>query len=364
VTRLHELYEQHGQSPWLDNLRRGWITSGELEQWIDRGVRGLTSNPSIFEKAIGGSSDYDEQFGDLVAAGSSVEDTYWELVGSDIEAALRLLRPVHDSSGGLDGFVSVEVDPGLARDTEATVSAARELVTRLGAPNLYIKIPGTAEGLPAVTRMLAEGCSVNVTLLFSLDRYAEVIEAYLTGLEEAEGDLSGISSVASFFISRTDTAVDQRLEAIGTPKALDLRGKTAVAQGQLAYKLFLECFGGDRWSALAARGARVQRPLWASTSTKNSAYPDTLYVDKLIGPETVNTLPDATLEAFLDHGSVSRTVDADFDAAQRVLDDVREVGVDLDEVAATLEAEGVASFEKSFDDLLSTLGTKAADLGR
>ncbi len=359
MTRLHDLFDQHGQSPWLDNIRRGWITSGELQEWVDKGVRGLTSNPTIFQKAIASSDDYDEQFADLVAGGGSIEDTYWELVTSDIESALSILGPVYDSSDGLDGFVSVEVDPGLARDTDGTIEAARELHRRIDEPNLLVKIPGTAEGLPAIQRMISEGRSINVTLLFSIERYDEVIDAYLAGLEAAEGDLSRISSVASFFVSRTDTAVDARLEAIGTPEALALRGKTAVAQAQLANRLFRERFSGPRWEALRARGARVQRPLWASTSTKNDAYPDTMYVDNLIGPDTVNTLPDGTLHAFLDHGTLARTVDADYEAAEQVLAQVTAVGVDLDDVAATLEAEGVASFEKSFDDVLATLADKA-----
>ena len=362
MTRLHDLFDEQGQSPWLDNLRRGWITSGELQEWVDKGVRGLTSNPSIFEKAIGGSDDYDEQFGELVRAGTGTEDSYWELVTSDIESALAILRPVYDESDGLDGYVSVEVDPGLARDTQGTMAAARQLWDDIDEPNLYVKIPGTAEGLPAIQQMIAEGRNINVTLLFSIERYAEVMEAYIAGLEAAEGDLSRISSVASFFISRTETAVDSRLDAIGTPEAEALKGQTAVAQGQLAYKLFLETFSGPRWDALVERGARPQRPLWASTSTKNPSYPDTLYVDTLIGPDTVNTLPDATLEAFLDRGTVARTVDADFDAAQQVLDAVTALGVDLDDVAAVLEAEGVASFEKSFDDLLATLTGKADQL--
>lgn len=362
MTRLHDLFDEQGQSPWLDNLRRGWITSGELQEWVDKGVRGLTSNPSIFEKAIGGSDDYDEQFGELVRSGAGIEDSYWELVTSDIESALAILRPVYDASDGVDGYVSVEVDPGLARNTEGTMTAARQLWDDIDEPNLYVKIPGTAEGLPAIQQMIAEGRNINVTLLFSIERYAEVMEAYIGGLEAAEGDLSRISSVASFFISRTETAVDSRLDAIGSPEAAALKGKTAVAQGQLAYKLFLETFSGPRWEALAARGARPQRPLWASTSTKNPSYPDTLYVDTLIGPDTVNTLPDATLEAFLDRGTVARTVDADFDGAQEVLDSVTALGVDLDEVAAVLEAEGVASFEKSFDDLLATLTGKADQL--
>ena len=358
MTRLHELFDEAGQSPWLDNLRRSWITSGELARWVDSGVRGLTSNPSIFEKAIGGSDAYDEQFHDLVATGASTTDIYWELVTTDIEAALAVLRPVYDASDGLDGYVSVEVAPSLARDTAGTIAAARALDTAIDEPNLYVKIPGTAEGLEAIETMIAEGRSINVTLLFSVERYDQVIEAYLSGLERAEGDLSDISSVASFFISRVDAAVDARLDAIATPEALALRGKAAVAQAKLAYALFRERFSGPRWEVLAARGARVQRPLWASTSTKNPDYPDTLYVDSLIGPDTVNTLPDATIEAFVDRGTVARTIDDDLDGARAVLDAVRAVGVDLDEVAATLESEGVASFEKSFDDLLATLETK------
>lgn len=359
MSNLHDLYRHYGQSPWLDNLRREWIKNGELARWVERGVRGLTSNPSIFQKAMTSGDEYDEQFAGLLADGMSVADAYWELVLTDIVGALDVLAPVYEESDGIDGFVSVEVDPKLARDTENTLDAARALNQRVNRPNLYVKIPGTAEGLPAIQAMAAEGRSVNVTLLFSLPRYAEVIEAYLSGLEACDGDLSSVSGVASFFISRTDTEVDRRLEAIGTPEALDLRGQTAVAQGQVAYQIFKQKFSGPRWEALAARGARVQRPLWASTSTKNPAYPDTLYVDQLIGPDTVNTLPDATLEAFTDHGTMARTVDADPDAAQAVLDRATDVGVDLEAVADRLEDEGVSAFVKSFDDLLESLTTTA-----
>ena len=360
MSSLHDLYRDHGQSPWLDNLRRDWINNGELSSWVERGVRGLTSNPSIFQKAMTSGDEYDEQFSRLLADGMGVADAYWELVLTDIGGALDALAPVHEESGGVDGFVSVEVDPKLARDTDSTLAAARALNQRVDRPNLYVKIPGTAEGLPAVQSMTAEGRSVNVTLLFSLSRYADVIEAYLRGLEECKGDLSTVSGVASFFISRTDTEVDRRLEAIGTAEALALRGQTAVAQGQVAYQIFSQKFSGPRWEALAARGARVQRPLWASTSTKNPAYPDTLYVDQLIGPDTVNTLPDATLEAFLDHGTLVRTLDADPEAAQSVLDRVTSVGVDLEAVADQLEDEGVSAFVKSFEDLLESL-TATAD---
>ncbi|MEM9562210.1 MAG: transaldolase [Actinomycetota bacterium] len=366
--RLHDLNDHQGQSPWLDNLRRGWMTSGELQEWIDRGVRGLTSNPSIFAKAMTETDDYDAELATLTKGGASVEAAYWELVVGDIRRALELLRPVHDASGGEDGYVSVEVAPDLANDTDGTIAAARELDDRIEAPNLYIKVPATAEGVPAIETLIGEGRSINVTLIFGLDRYAEVMEAYIAGLEAqvAAGvdDLSSISSVASFFISRVDVEVDRRLDEIGTELALGLRGRAAVAQGQLAYQRFLATFRGPRWEALAAKGARVQRPLWASTSTKNPSYPDTLYVDTLIGPNTVNTMPDATLAAFEDHGTVARTIDADPEAAASVVADLAALGIDLEEVAVKLEGEGVGSFAKSFDEVLGTLGDRARQMTR
>ncbi|MDQ2677620.1 MAG: transaldolase [Actinomycetota bacterium] len=362
---LHDLSTDQGQSPWLDNLKRSWIHSGEIQRWVDRGVRGITSNPSIFQKAIASGDEYTAQLSELVAAGTSVEDAYWELVVTDIVDALDLLAPLHESSGGEDGYVSVEVSPAFARDREATEAQARQLWDRIDRPNLYVKIPATAEGVPAIRTMIGEGRSINVTLIFSLARYADVMEAYIAGLEDAVAagatDLSHISSVASFFISRVDTEVDRRLAAVGSDEALALIGRAAVAQGQLAYGTFLETFQGPRWEALAAKGARVQRPLWASTSTKNPDFPDTLYVDSLIGPNSVNTLPDATLEAFDDHGTVARTVDADLDAARATWHLLGEL-VDLDEVARVLEAEGVTAFEKSFDELLGVLETRAASL--
>lgn len=366
MSKLKALYDQQHQSPWLDNLKRGWITSGELERWVERGVRGITSNPTIFQKAIEASADYDDEFRSLTAEGSSVEDSYWQLVTHDIREALRILRPVHDASDGLDGYVSVEVSPTLANDADGTAAAARHLHETIAQPNLYVKIPGTAAGLPAIRQMIAEGRSINVTLLFSVERYGDVVEAYLSGLEAyaaTGGDLSVVSSVASFFVSRVDTEVDRRLEAVGSDEALALRGKAAVANAQLAYELFLERFQGPRWEALAAQGARPQRPLWASTSTKNPAYPDTLYVDPLIGPDTVNTMPDNTLDAFDDHGTVARTVDVDLGAAHEVLDRIAAVGVDLADVTRVLEDEGVASFTKSFDDLLGSLQAKADTFG-
>ncbi|MEC8977203.1 MAG: transaldolase [Actinomycetota bacterium] len=364
--QLSSLFDDQGQSPWLDNLRRGWITSGELDQWVATGIRGLTSNPAIFQKAIEGSADYDKQFGQLIADGVSVDEAYWDLVTSDIRGALQALRPVYDASDGRDGFVSVEVDPTLARDSDETTTAARALHDRLDAPNLMVKIPGTREGLPSIRTMISEGKSINVTLIFSVSRYEEVIAAYIAGLEDAlaagHDDLSRVASVASFFISRTDTEVDRRLEEIGTDVALSLRGRTAVAQAQIAYQIFREAFDGPRWQVLADKGAQLQRPLWASTSTKNPSYSETLYVDELIGPNTVNTMPDNTIDAFMKKGTVARTVDANPGEAQEVLAAVSALGIDLDDVAAVLEQEGVASFVKSFDELITSLSAKAHSL--
>ena len=363
LTKLQRLYAECGQSPWLDNLRRNSLTSGELERLIERGIRGITSNPTIFQKAISSGADYDEQFESLVQRHETVEDAYWDLTTSDVSRALELLRPLYDICDGGDGFVSLELSPALAAHTEASVTDALRLHERINRPNLLVKIPGTAEGVPAVQQVIAAGRSVNVTLIFSLDRYAEVIEAYLSGLEACEGDLSRIHSVASFFVSRVDTEVDRRLDTIGTDEALALRGKAAVAQAKLAYALFRERFAGPRWEALAARGARLQRPLWASTSTKNPAYPVTLYVDELIGPDSVNTMPEVTLEAFETHGTVARTVDRNLDQAAQVMDDLARVGVDMADVSRTLEHEGVAAFAKSYDELLTSLENKAAELG-
>jgi len=362
MSRLTDLYSTEDQSPWLDNVRRDWIENGEMQTWVDRGVRGVTSNPTIFQKAISGGDAYDEQFRQLLASGTSVTDAYWELVVTDINNVLGILRPVYDSSNGIDGYVSIEVSPLLARDTDGTASAARHLHGLINQPNLYIKIPGTAEGLPAIKAMISEGVSVNVTLLFSLDRYREVMEAYISGLELREGDLSAVSSVASFFISRVDSEADKRLEALGSDAAKALMGKVAVANAQVAYEAFLETFSGPRWDALVARGARPQRPLWASTSTKNPDYPDTLYIDSLIGPNTVNTIPEKTLEDFDDHGTLARTIDADLAGAHSVLDGFAALGLSLSDVTTQLEDEGVASFSKSFDDLLESLTEKAKSL--
>jgi transaldolase len=366
MERLIRLYEEFGQSPWLDNLTRGFLTSGQLAEWRDGGIRGLTSNPTIFQKAISGSTDYDEEFSGISADEGPVIDDYWTLVLSDINGACEVFDPVYEQSGGRDGFVSVEVDPGLAHDSAGTQTAARNLHERIARRNLMVKIPATAAGIDPIRQMISEGRNINITLIFSLDRHQEVMNAYLDGLEAyaaTDGaDLSKVASVASFFVSRVDTEVDRRLEAIGTAEALELRGKAAVAQAKLAYRQFVETFSGPRWEALAARGARVQRPLWASTSTKNPAYPDTLYVDSLIGPDTVNTLPDATITAFAEHGTLRRTVDADVDEAAAIWRRLGEVGVDLADVSDTLEREGVTNFEKSFRELLDALQAKAVEL--
>ncbi|HPG16007.1 MAG TPA: transaldolase [Microthrixaceae bacterium] len=362
--RLQDLHSEQGQSPWLDNLKRSLLVDGGMQRWIDRGIRGVTSNPSIFQKAIESSDDYTAQLADLVRAGASIEDAYWSMVTDDVTAALELFRPLYDASDGGDGYVSVEVAPSLARDTDATVEMTRELWRRIDRPNLFVKIPATAEGVPAIRQAVSEGINVNVTLIFGLDRYASVIEAFIDGIDAASDaglDLGRIASVASFFISRVDTEVDRRLESVGTEQALALRGQAAVAQGQLAGQMARDAFAGPRWEALAARGARVQRPLWASTSTKNPAYPDTLYVDRLIGPDTVNTIPEATLDAFEDHGTLARTLDDDVEGARATWAAVGEL-VDLDDVSKVLEVEGVAAFEKSFDELLGVLTTRAGDL--
>ena len=366
MNRLTALSTEQGQSPWLDNLKRSYLTSGQLAAIRDRGVRGLTSNPSIFQKAIQGSTDYDEQFAALAIDEQPVINDYWAMVLSDIHGACDVFSRVYDETDGADGYVSVEVAPNLAHDGPGTTSAARDLHTRIHRRNLMVKIPATLEGLPAIQQMISEGRSINITLIFSLERHSAVMEAYMAGLEAFAADpaanLSQVASVASFFISRVDVEVDRRLDAIGTPEALALRGKAALAQGQLAYRAFAETFSGPRWEALAGRGARVQRPLWASTGTKNPAYSDVLYVDQLIGPDSVNTLPEDTLNAFADHGTVGRTIDADPAATDAVWQGLADLGIDMDEVAAKLESEGVDAFIKSFDELIEALDAKATEL--
>ncbi len=371
MSRLEDLYQKERQSPWIDDLKRSYVREGGLEKLVIDGIRGVTSNPTIMTRAIGTGLDYDEQFNELVGANVPMEDAYWELVLADATGALDILRPLYESSDGGDGFVSVEVAPGLAHDTAGTIAAAKALHERVERPNLLVKIPATPEGLPAIEEAIAAGEKINVTLIFSLERYEAVIEAYLNGLERlaaAGGSPAKVASVASFFVSRVDSEVDRRLEAIardssGTPRAaraLELRGQAAVAQARLAYEIFHERFSSPRFAALAVAGARPQRPLWASTSTKNASYPDLLYVDGLIGPDTVNTMPPETAEAFNDHGTVARTVDAGTAEAKETLAGLAEVGVVLDDVTEQLEAQGVAAFAASFDELQAQLVTKAA----
>jgi transaldolase len=365
MTRLQQLFAEYGQSPWLDNLTRPYLRDGTLAGMVDAGIRGVTANPTIFARAIEGSGDYDEQFRASIAAGGTVPDAYWDLVIADVQDACALLRTTFEDSGGTDGFVSIEVAPELARDTAATVAAADELHRRIALPNLFVKIPGTVEGIPAIHAMIAEGRNINITLIFSLRRYAEVIEAYISGLEvfaAAGGDLGSVHSVASFFVSRVDTEVDRRLGTSAAAQAANLQGTAAVAQAKLAYHLFRERFFDQRWERLAGLGAHVQRPLWASTSTKNSAYTDTLYVDSLIAPDTVNTLPEATIAAFEDHGRLARTLDTGLADAREVMARLLAVGIDMDDVGLTLEDQGVDGFHRSFRDVLEALETKARQL--
>jgi transaldolase len=364
MTLLHQLYSEGGQSPWIDNLSRDAIRSGRLANMVDEGVRGVTSNPTIFQKAMTGTDIYAADFARLLEGGT-VEQAFWEMAAADVTAALEILHPLYEQNDGGDGFVSLEVSPRLAYDTDGTVRDARRFHETIDMPNLMVKIPATEAGVPAVRQMISEGRNINVTLIFSLERYEAVIEAYISGLEalaRSGGDLGRTRSVASFFVSRVDTEVDRRLDKTGRPGTEDLRGKAAVAQAKLAYHLFEEKFSGPRWQALSDQGAHPQRPLWASTSTKNPAYPDLLYVDTLIGPHTVNTMPDATLDAFADHGTVARTVDQGVDEARADLDALAEFGIDMHDVSRQLEEEGVASFSKSFDELLQALEDKANEL--
>jgi transaldolase len=359
IARLNEF----GQSPWYDNLSRALVRDGGLQRLVDEdGIHGVTSNPTILDKAIDAGEGYDEQLVECAKQGQSVEDTYWAVVLSDITDAADLLRPVHEATGHGDGFVSIEVSPELAHDTAGTIEAARSLFTRVARPNVMIKIPATVEGLPAIEASIAAGINVNVTLIFSLERHGQVIEAYLTGLDRlvgSGGDPSTVSSVASFFVSRVDTETDRRL-----PEGDALRGKAAVANARLAYRLFQDRFSGDRWGKLSARGARLQRPLWASTSTKNPAYSSTLYVDELIGPHTVNTLADASVEALRRGEGTQRadTIMAGVDRAHQVMDDLAAAGIDFADVTATLEREGVDSFANSYRDALQTIEKRRAEV--
>ncbi len=353
-----------GVSPWLDQISRAMLDDGDLARHVDEdAVRGVTSNPSIFAEAITGSSDYDEQVDELTSHGASAEEIIRTLMADDLRRACDVLADVYEQSDGRDGFVSVEVTPTLAHDTEASIAEARDWSKTIDRPNLLVKIPATEAGLPAIEQLIAEGISVNVTLIFSLERYRAVMAAHLAGLKRAQDDgldLTRIASVGSFFISRMDVEVDQRLDDIGTSQATALKGTTAIANGRLAYEAFLETYRGDTWEGLAARGATVQRPLWASTSTKNPDYPDTQYVDAFVAPHTVNTMPLSTVEAYQDHGEPPAAFGpTEMALAHRTLAEMEAVGVDYDDVMEVLETEGVDKFIAAWKDVVDDVASEA-----
>ena len=363
ASRLHRLAE-YGQSVWIDFLSRDMIRNGELERRMrDDAVVGVTSNPTIFQKAISSGAAYDEQLREVLEEERDPKEIFLRLAIKDVEDALDLLRPVWDEGKGQDGYVSLEVDPNLASDTAGTIEEAQRLHETIDRPNLFVKIPAMKAGLPAIEEMIARGRSINVTLIFSLERYAEVAEAYIRGLErlvEAGGDPGRVASVASFFVSRVDTETDRRLDEMGGHD--ELKGKLAIANAKLAYQRYKEIFAGNRWEALSSRGATTQRCLWASTSTKNLAYRDVMYVEELIGPKTVNTMPEETIEAFQDHGEVAPTLEQGIDEAERVFEQIRQAGVDYDDVTDTLEREGVQKFADSFAELLEGIRAKSGEL--
>lgn len=357
MTKLNKLAEL-GQSVWLDFISRNLLTSGELIKLREMGVRGMTSNPTIFDKAISKSNDYDEDIRKLVGRGLNVEQIYEKLALKDIGIAADEMRKVYDETDGLDGYISIEVNPLLANNTQETIKQAKHLFKELGRPNIMIKIPGTEEGLPAIIEVLGSGINVNVTLIFSTESYRKVIEAFMSGLEKydtAGGDIRRHASVASFFVSRVDTAVDKELESKGNK---DLLGKIAVANSKIAFEISEQMFNSERWEKLAAKGARKQRLLWASTSTKNPDYSDVLYIDELIGPDTVNTMPPETIKAFIDHGKVDLTLNKGIDEANAQLRKLRDLGIDINKVTDKLLADGVKLFSDSFESLLGSLKDK------
>ena len=362
-SRLQEL-SKLGQSVWIDYLSRRLVREGELEELMrEHAVVGVTSNPTIFQKAIAEGDAYDEQLREVLAEEKDPKEIFLRLAVKDVQDACDLLRSVWDQGSGKDGYVSIEVDPNLASDTDATIAEAQRLHELVDRPNCFVKIPATEAGVPAIEEMIARGRRINVTLIFSLQRYAEVVEAYLRGLErlvESGGDATQVASVASFFVSRVDTEADKRLDEAGAPD--DVKGKLAVANAKLAYQRYKELFSGERWEKLRAAGATAQRCLWASTSTKNPAYRDVLYVEELIGPETVDTMPEETIVAFQDHGEVALTLEQDLEEARRVFERVAEAGVDYDDVVATLEHEGVQKFSDSFAELLEGVRGKRGEL--
>ncbi|MGB5632713.1 MAG: transaldolase [Waterburya sp.] len=370
-----EIENHYGQSIWMDNLSRDIIESGELKQSIrEKGIRGITSNPAIFEKAIAGNKIYDQAIEAGIRANKSVPEIYEDLIFTDIRNACDIFMPVYEESDGLDGYVSIEVPPDLAKDTDSTIREARRYYQTVDRPNLMIKIPGTPEGLPAVEQAISEGMSINVTLLFSVQSYVETAWAYIRGLEKratAGEDISKIASVASFFLSRIDVMIDERLDgklesAEGDAKAKleAIKGKVAIASAKIAYQKYKEIFAGDRWEALVAKGAKVQRLLWASTGTKNPDYSDVMYVDELVGVDTVNTLPPNTIDACVDHCDPANRIETDLDAAHRVIDSLKDdaVDLDLDAVMDELLEEGIDKFIKPFESLMSSLETKVKQL--
>jgi transaldolase len=362
---LKALWTEHGQAAWLDYIERDLLTGGGLERLVtEDGIRGVTSNPSIFKAAITGSGSYDADIDAFLEAhpAATTGELYEALAIRDIRMAADILAPVFDSSEGTDGFVSLEVSPHLAHDTAGTEAEAHRLWQTVDRPNLMIKVPATAAGIPAIENLIAAGINVNATLMFSLADYEAVATAYIRGLERRD-DPSGVASVASFFVSRVDTKIDAALAAIGTDEALGLRGRSAIANSRLAYRRFLELFHGPRFASLADRSAQVQRPLWASTSTKNPDYLDVLYVEELVGPETVNTMPTATLEAYRDHGRPQARVAGSFDEDAAVLVRLGELGIDLDAATAELQKEGVTAFADAFDELMAALQAKRAARG-
>jgi transaldolase len=363
--------EHFGQSVWLDYIRRQLLSSAEFRRMIDEdGLKGMTSNPTIFEKAIDGSNDYDTQFAQLARAGRGVDEIYEALTSADIKAAADAIRPIHDRTEGRDGFVSYEVSPLLAHDTDGTIKAARRYWQLIGRPNVMIKVPSTPAGIPAVEQLISEGLNINITLMFSLKHYDTVADAYIRGLErrvKAGQPIDRIGSVASVFVSRVESLVDKRLDERLKGQPNDgfaaLRGTAAVAGTKLIYQRFKEIFGGDRFKALAGQGARVQRPLWASTGTKNPAYSDIKYVQELIGPDTVNTMPPATMDAYRDHGQPRATIEEDLAGARATVRSLAAAGIDLDAVGDELQTEGVDSFAKSFDDLLTAIKRRHREFG-
>ena len=361
---LHRLHAEQDQSPWIDFIDRDLLTSGKLEQMVADGIRGLTSNPTIFAKAVA-TGQYDELIRREIDAGDDARGIYEEIAVSDVGDAADVLRRIYDESNGTDGFASIEVEPDLADDSDATLARARELWSRLERPNVFIKIPATEAGIPAIEGAIAEGINVNVTLMFSVEVYERVARAYIAGLRklhERGADLSRVASVASFFVSRVDTKIDKELDELGTRGAHEARGRAAIANAKLAYESYQRIFGGDEFAELRAADAQVQRCLWASTSTKNPDYRDVIYVEELIGPETVDTMPLDTIKAFIDHGKVERTLDKDLDGARQAIREVEAQGISLERVTDELIAEGVASFAKSFDELISTIESKREEL--